>query len=340
MRLIFCSCAASVAVTFSGMTLATAGTAPTDYFSEAIAIVNNSVDSDYVNPIPDISTGQIGGPSASITSPRTSFYVDDSGGYNYDGIGTWISNGISTATADRATGQLHAEAGPTLVNPLFIGTGFPGAQATSAFGDTLTLSGATPDTNVIDFSVHVDGTLTSIAPGEIVGSPGSPLASASLQVIINEPDCYVGGFCPSVSDGELSQATQLNESWALVDENLTIDDTLTGTITLTGSTATFPFLAIFTAYGTYGLANFADTASFSFDLPTGVSLTSASGDFLTDGAPAVPEPSTWASILLGFAGLAFARRGIPRVHRWPRVSLAQGVWTAKSRSKFIISISQ
>ncbi len=53
----------------------------------------------------------------------------------------------------------------------------------------------------------------------------------------------------------------------------------------------------------YYYSDFGQTASFSFNnIPAGVSFTSASGEFLT----AVPEPSTWAMLLLGFAGLGYA----------------------------------
>jgi hypothetical protein len=46
------------------------------------------------------------------------------------------------------------------------------------------------------------------------------------------------------------------------------------------------------------------TGTLAFDnLPTDVSFTSASGDFLTGG---VPEASTWAMSLIGFAGLGCA----------------------------------
>ena len=63
-----------------------------------------------------------------------------------------------------------------------------------------------------------------------------------------------------------------------------------------------PIFMLLTAGGQYGYADFGNTASFTFDpLPAGVSYTSASGDFLT----AVPEPSTWAMMILGFAGIGF-----------------------------------
>jgi PEP-CTERM motif len=41
-------------------------------------------------------------------------------------------------------------------------------------------------------------------------------------------------------------------------------------------------------------------------LPNGASVITASGVFDNFTSPTVPEPSTWAMLLLGFAGLGFA----------------------------------
>jgi hypothetical protein len=57
--------------------------------------------------------------------------------------------------------------------------------------------------------------------------------------------------------------------------------------------------------------DFLDTAQLVIDLPPGVSVTS-DGGFFAQGASIVPEPSTWAMMLIGFAGLAvmgYRRRG-------------------------------
>ena len=57
-------------------------------------------------------------------------------------------------------------------------------------------------------------------------------------------------------------------------------------------------------------ARFGNTAVFNFDLPSNVTFTSASGVFLSAASPvgAVPEPSTWAMMLLGFGAIGFAMR--------------------------------
>jgi hypothetical protein len=64
-------------------------------------------------------------------------------------------------------------------------------------------------------------------------------------------------------------------------------------------------------------ADFYHTGAFSFDLPLGVTFTSASGNFLTNaGSNAVPEPGAWALLIVGFASAGAALRR----HRTFRVS--------------------
>ncbi|KTT71870.1 PEPxxWA-CTERM sorting domain-containing protein [Sphingomonas endophytica] len=66
-----------------------------------------------------------------------------------------------------------------------------------------------------------------------------------------------------------------------------------------------------------GLADMGNTATIKFSLPGNVTMTSASGQFLTGGAAAgVPEPATWAMMLLGFGAVGVAvrrRRAAPLI---------------------------
>jgi hypothetical protein len=58
-----------------------------------------------------------------------------------------------------------------------------------------------------------------------------------------------------------------------------------------------------------GLADMGNTATIKFNLPSNVTMTSASGQFLTGGtAAAVPEPATWLTMLLGFGAIGWAMR--------------------------------
>jgi hypothetical protein len=57
--------------------------------------------------------------------------------------------------------------------------------------------------------------------------------------------------------------------------------------------------------GLDGVADLGDPPTLSLNLPKGASVTTASGVFDNFTSAPVPEPSTWAMMLLGFAGLGF-----------------------------------
>ena len=58
--------------------------------------------------------------------------------------------------------------------------------------------------------------------------------------------------------------------------------------------------------GLNGVADLGDPPTLSLNLPKGASVTTASGVFDSFVTATVPEPSTWAMMLLGFAGLGYA----------------------------------
>jgi hypothetical protein len=58
--------------------------------------------------------------------------------------------------------------------------------------------------------------------------------------------------------------------------------------------------------GLDGVADLGDPPMLSLDVPKGASVTTASGVFDNFVSTTVPEPSTWAMLLIGFAGLGFA----------------------------------
>ncbi len=222
-----------------------------------------------------------------------------------------VSDGSAVAWADRHTGDLHAQAG---INTAVLGVGgvdgeeigFP-ADATAWFGDTLffTNPGASSTTlTTVDFSMHVTGSLDNS-----LDDSSSGLGRGFIGVWVgggNQEWCDTGGFCsfasPNVvNPGNIFQSLQGDSS-----KFVAVDDTYTACFSFLGPGAIVPILASLFTLGEYGMANFRDTATFSFDLPDGVSFESASGDFLVGNSGSVPEPSTWAMMLLGFAGLGYA----------------------------------
>jgi hypothetical protein len=272
--------------------------APTDYFSQAIATAPMNYDTgNGVSAVAGVNTGQIAAPVAQITNSVTTLYGGIGGiiGPNTSGQGPIISEGSATALADRTTGQLHVAAGATYIGPGGGSFGFA-ASGTAQFGDTLVWSapGASASTlTTISFTAHVDGTLSP--PG--FGS-GQPTGSFLLEV--GSGESFTNGFSPTTSANALGRGYQYSQAYG---QPGTIDVNITGTFSFTGDQATIPILMSLSAGGQYGFADFGDTATFSFNaLPDGVSYTSASGNFLSGS---VPEPSTWAMLLLGFAGIGF-----------------------------------
>ena len=71
------------------------------------------------------------------------------------------------------------------------------------------------------------------------------------------------------------------------------------------------------ADGVDGVADLGDPPTLTLSLPRGASVGAASGVFDNFVSATVPEPSTWAMLLVGFAGLGFvsyrtARKGAAR----------------------------
>ena len=144
-------------------------TSPQDYFSAAItAGPLSGFDGDWVNPVPGASTGQIGATEASFTYPYTSLYYQSGVGYNYC-CGYFSGSGVATATANRGTGELHAEAGATSLGD--VEPGF-GAAANAIIGDTLYFSDMSDAETTGTFTIHIDGELTSLlGQGSATGQP-------------------------------------------------------------------------------------------------------------------------------------------------------------------------
>jgi hypothetical protein len=127
-KLLVISALASVSIPLEAV--AASFVAPTGYFSQATTFINGTALGQ--------DTGQIGSTSASASS----------------------LGGAVTATADRATGELHAYT--------ICGTCFSGASATATFGDTLHFINPVASavtTTIVNFSVTVTGTINADSYG-------------------------------------------------------------------------------------------------------------------------------------------------------------------------------
>jgi len=275
---------------------------PTDYFSQAIASAPlNGQTGSFVSPQPGVNTGQIAAPIAQVTNPVTTLYGGIPGviGPNISGQGPVISTGSASATADRATGQLHAAAGATSFST---SAGF-GAGATAQFGDTLTwtaLGASSTTLTTIGFSFHIDGTLSPTGFG-------SGQAEGVFSLAIGSTGCFTGGFCPTVSSNAVGRGFSYTNTWYGQPGTVTLN--LSGTFSFTGQTATIPILMSLFAGGQYAFADFSDTATFAFaSIPTNVSFTSASGDFLTGAETPLPTALPLFAGGLGVIGLLARRR--------------------------------
>jgi PEP-CTERM motif-containing protein len=272
-----------------------ASVSPLDYFSMATAEAPAEYipgGYDYISAIAGISTGKVADPVANIINPVTSYL---------DPMQTAQSgSGLSAATADRSTGELHAQAG-------VLGGYEFAATASASFGDILAFVNSTASATTvttISFNLHVDGDLSDFPPGDGYTSSGN--ASGSILLVVGN-DKYSGGpfagFEPTTAN--------IVMTGTIVDNYYggpnTVDKDYTGTFSFIGPSASAMFYFSLVAGGQYQYADFSNTAIFSFDsLPIGVSYTSASGDFLIPVTGSIPEPSIWAMLMLGFTGLGIA----------------------------------
>lgn len=199
------------------------------------------------------------------------------------------------------------------------GVGAPDGGEGSAegpqFWDTLTftVAGATASTVTnIPFTFSVDGKGAA-------GTFGTQLSAQAGVQILPGTGCGGGVGCAGGA-GEASWASDLatssshslsnfdNVSYTLVSDTLTGFE-VDGILSLTGSGAIDYVGAFMNLRALNGTEDFGDTAQLSFDLPAGVSFTSASGVFPTGSSPsAVPGPGSLALLASGLLGLGLVRR--------------------------------
>lgn len=214
----------------------------------------------------------------------------------------------STASADLGTGEIK----------LFT-NGTPGMAdidsinaAATAFGgltDTIYFAGIgnDPVDVIIRFVVEGRFDARTIASTQITLSSG--MESLFLQGHYNRGVCAQGGSCQTIGAGSTGnpaffsyEASSLRGNWDILGP-----DIFQATVSILPGD---PYLYLNQHVASGGLfADFSNTSTIDLILPKGVTFTSASGVFLT-GQAAIPEPASWAMLIVGFglAGTALRRR--------------------------------
>ncbi len=177
---------------------------------------------------------------------------------------------------------------------------FAGYQTPLNAGETLVTNFDSPVSTAMGYHLSGDAAF-------LTGSSGDGAAPA-FSAITRDPTQYLsieGGQSESLTTPSLGEISFYIGS---LDSYNSITFTLKGGLTETYNGTQIAALAVPTAVanGDQQSGNTNGRYSFSFDKPiTGVTLASSGNSFEISniGASAVPEPATWAMMLVGFGGL-------------------------------------
>ncbi|WP_375402288.1 PEPxxWA-CTERM sorting domain-containing protein [uncultured Sphingomonas sp.] len=210
------------------------------------------------------------------------------------------------ASANLATGELKASAATNRPCDQIINCLPTGAYAQAGFSDTLrfTIPGATSTT-----ITSINMAFSSI--GEFInGASPSTLQHILQGTFYNQGLSNGAGFNILYQNGSVNTGVggfNTHQITSAIRDNFGI----TVSYDLYGATPDLSLaLTLYAIANDGGIADFGRTARVGLTLPEGVTYTSASGVFLTAvGVPgAVPEPATWASMILGFGLVGGALR--------------------------------
>jgi hypothetical protein len=199
-------------------------------------------------------------------------------------------------TGETKSGEIHVGADLTS-GDLFVRAesmaSLPTAQAggEAQIGDTLTFAGA------ISHGSTTTLTMTGTMSDSNSGGGSDSFTAGSLEIFDDRGLLTAGGACSRPSSdficGPTNSQTKVSASGDSFSISSTVDISLHSKI-----------LVEFVVFASTFLTGSADISDpITIDLPPGVTFTSASGVFLTS-AGSVPETSTWAMMLAGFASLA------------------------------------
>ena len=247
-------------------------------------------------PVSGSSPGTLN-PDATSSSSSSRLYV-------YPGEPYIDTQGTAYASADLARGKLGAAATgqrrPT-GRPWLEGTD---GRSAARLWETLNfhMADAAPDTRtIIQVSYEVDGVYS---PGDLMPGMGFNFNFGLASIYgSSEAGGYTGGGAPGYWINPIM-------TWDGPGHML-----FTAGYELVGEDDEIGLLMQLTTVGGFGSANFSHTTALTFDLPSNVSFTSASGVLLSatnpgggGGGGTVPEPSAMALMAVAALGLRWSRR--------------------------------
>jgi hypothetical protein len=186
------------------------------------------------------------------------------------------------------------------------GTGFTTAAASSSF-DSLSLS-ATADLATGVLTAYSQGGFASSSIWDSFTYTGLPSGEATITATLGLPGTLTGssyGFAV-LEEGQID----LSDVYSVF-FNTTATDPKPPSIPLSFNVVNGDPVIVFAEIegvgdSLGGIANLGDPPTLSLDLPKGAAVSTASGVFDNFVSATVPEPSTWAMMLIGFAGLGVA----------------------------------
>jgi hypothetical protein len=261
-----------------------------DYFVNALAD----------SPLQTFIFGDTNNSTAAAAVSGTTFTIADNAESH-----TYTAN--ASSAVDLSTGALHASVNGSYGYLTACSTCDPMFVAGNAnFGDSLTFKGSFTN-QTVNFNVSVNGSWSGTGGGGtlafLVLPNGTIAANSGNEFALFDPNSpfYTNPSSPLYNlynsknvgpDGTPSLTYTAQAVLNGVDPTIDIAFSLD----LTGFLATNQLNSSFNG-------DFNDTALVSFTPLSGVTVFSDSGVF--PGTSAVPEPSTWAMMILGFAGVGF-----------------------------------